>query len=75
MGKLQDPVFNDQTGFRAGLFRCVEILRMDPAYIDVTYYLQFSALEIVTHRIEGDGYFAQLATRLLRIYLGKFSAE
>ena len=39
---------------------------MDPAYIDVTYYLQFSALEIVARSVEGKGDFAPLATRLLR---------
>jgi hypothetical protein len=66
--QLQDAPFNEKTGFRSGLFRCVEALRMDPAYIDVTYYLHFSALEIMTHSIEGDGSFAPLATRLLRKY-------
>lgn len=66
MRRLQDATFNEKTGFRSGLFRCVEALRMDPAYIDITYYLHFSALEIVTHSIEGDGTFAPLATRLLR---------
>ncbi len=39
---------------------------MNPAYLDVTYYLLFSALEIVTHRFGGPGDFAQLATPFLR---------
>lgn len=66
--RLRDPGFNDRTGFRNAFFRCVEVLRMDPAYIDVTYYLDFSAIEILVRAKSGDydSGFAQLAYPFLK---------
>jgi len=48
--KLQDQSFIQSTGFREAFFRSVEVWRLDPAYIDVTYYLDFSAIEILARR-------------------------
>jgi len=66
--RVRDPGFNDRTGYRDAFFRCVQVLRMDPAYVDVTYYLDFSAIEILVRAKSGDydSGFAQLACPFLK---------
>lgn len=69
--RLQDPPFIERTGFRTAFFRSVEVWRMAPMYIDLTYYLDFSAVEILARTVQGDykAPIAQVATQFLR-YLG-----
>lgn len=66
--RLRDESFLQGTGFREAFFRTVEVLRMDPAYVDVTYYLHFSAVEILARTIGGDpdSSFSKVATSVLR---------
>lgn len=52
--KLTDPVFEEKTNFRKAFFRNVESWRMSRQIIDFTYYLDFSALEILSRTILND---------------------
>lgn len=47
MARLQDAQFEEDTGFRRALYRHVESWRLRVPYMDLTYYLDFSALEIL----------------------------
>jgi hypothetical protein len=53
--RLRDGAFLQSTGFREAFFRTVEALRMTRPYVDVTYYLYFSALEMMA-RINGSDF-------------------
>lgn len=45
--KLKDGQFEEKTGFRKAFFRHVESWKLRRPFLDVTYYLAFSALEIL----------------------------
>ncbi|OGQ94557.1 MAG: hypothetical protein A2521_05155 [Deltaproteobacteria bacterium RIFOXYD12_FULL_57_12] len=47
ISRLRDKAFENNTNFRKAFFRNVEIWRMQVQYIDVTYYYDFSSLEIL----------------------------
>lgn len=65
--QLQDQPFIERTGFRTAFFRSVETWRLEPMYIDITYYLDFSAVEILARTAQGDYNtpIAQVATQFL----------
>lgn len=52
--KLSDETFENATNFRKSFFRNVESWRMPHQMIDLTYYLNFSALEILSRTIAND---------------------
>lgn len=54
LARLRDDAFDQHTGFRQAFFRAVESRRMVNPFIDVTYYLDFSAIEIVARTTTGD---------------------
>jgi hypothetical protein len=66
--QLGDPSYNDKTAFRQAFYRCVEVWRLVPAYVDVTYYLDFSALEILarTHKRYWGSKVLKVVTQLLK---------
>ena len=68
MGKLADTTFNDATGFRPAFFRHVESWRLYNPFVDLTYYLDFSALEILARTPQNNrrGSIAYLAAGLLK---------
>lgn len=47
LDRLQDDSFNADTGFSRAFYRHVESWRLRMPYMDLTYYLDFSALEIL----------------------------
>lgn len=70
IAKLADKTFEESTNFRKALFRNIESWRMSIQIIDVTYYLDFSALEILSRTILNDYTLniAILATNLLNLH-------
>lgn len=52
--RLRDASFENQTNFKSAFFRDVEIIRLYPSFIDVEYYLSFSALEILSRKSIND---------------------
>lgn len=54
LDKLGDPRFDKATGLRKALFRNAECFRLHEPFIDVTYYMNFSALEILARTTSGD---------------------
>ncbi len=54
LSKLKNSNFNNQTDFRAAFFRNVESWKLRSELIDVTYYLDFSALEILSRKYLND---------------------
>lgn len=68
--KLSDKLFYEATGFRKALFRNVETWRQGESFLDVSYYLDFSALEILVRTATQDyrSPIAMLATPFLRNY-------
>lgn len=68
--KLTDEAFEERTNFRKAYFRNVESWRMSRQITDVTYYLDFSTLEILSRTILRDYHsnIAGLASRLLNQY-------
>lgn len=66
--KLNDASFEETTGFRSAFFRHVESWRLRQPFVDLTYYLDFSALEILA-RTAGrnqDDPIAQVTTSFLK---------
>lgn len=54
ISRLRDQQFENNTNFRKAFFRNVEIWRMPTQFIDVTYYYDFSALEILARTFTQD---------------------
>lgn len=54
MSRLRDQEFEKKTNFGKAFFRNVEIWRMPSQFIDVTYYYDFSALEILARTYTQD---------------------
>ena len=54
INRLRDNEFEESTNFRKAFFRNVEIWRMPSQFIDVTYYYDFSALEILARTFTQD---------------------
>ena len=54
LNRLQDADFDNGTSFRAAFFRSVEAWKLLRPLIDVTYYLYFSALEILARRFTNN---------------------
>lgn len=54
MVKLADKSFDQQTNLRAALFRNVESLKLQQPLIEVTYFMNFTALEILARTSEND---------------------
>jgi len=52
--KLSDSAFEAMTGFRGAFFRSVESWRLPRPFLDVTYYMDFSALEILARTSASD---------------------
>ena len=52
--KLSDLAFEERTNFRRAFFRNVESWRLSRQIVDFTYYLDFSALEILSRTILND---------------------
>jgi len=68
LDKLRDNQFEEATYFRKAFYRNVEIWRFNRQLLDVTYYMIFSALEILARRHSGDytSSIAQVLTPFLR---------
>ena len=54
LSRLRDSAFDVASGFRGAFFRHVESWRQYQAFVDVTYDLDFSALEILARTQAGD---------------------
>jgi hypothetical protein len=54
MSKLSDKHFGQGTNFRSAFSRSVESWRLQQSFVDLTYYLDFSALEILARTAEND---------------------
>lgn len=54
ISRLRDNGFEEATNLRKAFFRNVEICRMSSLFIDVTYYYDFSALEILARTFAQD---------------------
>lgn len=52
--RLKNSNFNAQTDFRVAFFRNVESWKLRSELIDVTYYIDFSALEILSRKYLND---------------------
>jgi hypothetical protein len=52
--RLADQAFDAASGFRRAFFRHVESWRLYQPFVDITYYLDFSALEILARTHAGD---------------------
>jgi hypothetical protein len=68
ISRLRDEEFENKTNFRKAFFRNVEIYRMPYRFIDVTYYLLFSSLEILARTFTNNytSSVAVVATDFLR---------
>jgi hypothetical protein len=69
LSKLVNHDFCEQTDFRPAFFRNVEIRRLRERFVDLTYYLDFSALEILARRDQNNyapGNVAAILTPFLR---------
>jgi hypothetical protein len=65
--KLQDKEFEKITNFRSAFFRNVESWRLQKPFVDLTYYLDFSGLEILARTGEND-----FTTKNVAAVLAKF---
>ena len=70
ISRLRDKTFEEKTNFRKAFFRNVAIWRMPTQFIDVTYYDDFSSLEILARTFAQDynSSVAVVATNFLKHY-------
>ncbi len=54
LARLSDHQFDHDTQFRSAFFRCVESWRLLQPFVDLTYYLDFGALEILARTAQQD---------------------
>lgn len=54
LDRLGDPEFEQRTGFRVAFFRHIETWRLRTSYMDITYYLDFSAIEMLSRNVSRD---------------------
>lgn len=72
--KLADEKFDEKTHFRKAFFRNVESLRLNVGFVDLTYYLTFSALEMMARR-SGSDYDSSASKVLYQFLHGKYNFD